>query len=105
MTTFDRRVEAFEQKFVYDEALQFRAIARRNRKLGDWAARQMNLDGAQADAYALSFADLDLTKPGAEEVPEKIRSDLTRRGVTPSEAEIRRLMEEFLHEAIDELQR
>ena len=104
MTTFDRRVEAFEQKFVYDEALQFRAIARRNRKLGDWASRQMNLDGAQADAYALTFADLDLTQPGAEEVSVKIRSDWAKRGVTQSDPEIRRLIEEFLQEAIDELQ-
>ena len=38
MTTFDKRAEGFEKKFAHDEELQFKAMARRNKLLGLWAA-------------------------------------------------------------------
>ena len=43
MTTFDDRERAFEAKYARDEEMQFRIIARRNRLLGEWAARLMGL--------------------------------------------------------------
>ena len=43
MTQFDDRERAFEAKFAHDEEMQFRITARRNRLLGEWAARQMGL--------------------------------------------------------------
>ena len=38
MTTFDKREEGFEKKFAHDEELRFKAMARRNKLLGPWAA-------------------------------------------------------------------
>ena len=38
MTTFDKREEGFEKKFAHDEELRFKAMARRNKLLGLWAA-------------------------------------------------------------------
>ena len=38
MTTFDKREEAFERQFVHDEGVRFKALARRNKRLGLWAA-------------------------------------------------------------------
>src|SRR5215831_9455477 len=52
MTTFDKREEAFEKKFAQDEALKFRATARRNKLLGLWAAEKLGLSGPDAEAYA-----------------------------------------------------
>ena len=52
MTTFDKREEAFEGKFVHDEELRFKATARRNKLLGNWAASQLGLTGVAALAYA-----------------------------------------------------
>ena len=52
MTTFDKREEGFEKQFVHDEELKFKAVARRNRMLGLWAAQKLGLSGAQAEAYA-----------------------------------------------------
>jgi len=37
MTTFDKREEAFERQFVHDEGVRFKALARRNKRLGLWA--------------------------------------------------------------------
>ena len=47
MTTFDDRERAFETKFAHDEEMRFRLIARRNKLLGMWAAKQMNLSQAE----------------------------------------------------------
>jgi len=38
MTTFDDRERAFEAKFALDQEQEFKAIARRNKMLGHWAA-------------------------------------------------------------------
>ena len=49
MTQFNDRERAFETKFAHDEEMKFRIIARRNRLLGEWAARQMGLSEAETD--------------------------------------------------------
>ena len=41
MTNFNDREKAFETKFARDEEMAFRVLARRNRLLGQWAAREM----------------------------------------------------------------
>jgi hypothetical protein len=52
MTSFDKREEGFEQKFAHEEAIRFKATARRNRLLGLWAAEKLGLAGADAETYA-----------------------------------------------------
>ncbi|MGE5771101.1 MAG: ATPase inhibitor subunit zeta, partial [Hyphomicrobiales bacterium] len=37
-TTFDKREEGFEKQFAHDEELRFKAMARRNKMDGLWAA-------------------------------------------------------------------
>ena len=43
-TTFDKREEGFEKKFAHDEELRFKAMARRNKLLGLWAAGLLGQD-------------------------------------------------------------
>ena len=62
MTTFDKREEGFEQKFAHDEAMRFKATARRNRLFGLWAAEKLGLAGADAEAYAKSWCWRSLRK-------------------------------------------
>ena len=52
MTAFDDRKTAAEAKFTHDQEFQFKTIARRNKLLGLWAAEQMGISGADAEAYA-----------------------------------------------------
>jgi hypothetical protein len=47
---FTKRAEAFEGKLAHDEALRFKAIARRNRLMGLWAAQRLGKSGADAEA-------------------------------------------------------
>ena len=43
MTTFDEREQGFERKFALEQEQEFKATARRNRLLGEWAAELMGL--------------------------------------------------------------
>ena len=94
MTTFDDRERAFETKYAHDEELRFRVIARRNRLLGQWAARLMGLSDAEADAYAKDVIRADFEEAGDEDVIRKLMGDLTAASVEIDEAEVRRAIEE-----------
>ena len=103
MTTFDNRENAFENMYVHDAEMQFKADARRNKLLGLWAAEKMGLSGDAADAYAKSVVIEDLKEPGDEDVYRKVAADLAEKGANVPEAELRRRMQEFLSEAKTQL--
>ena len=93
MSQFDDRERAFEAKFARDEEMQFRIIARRNRLLGEWAARQMGLSDVESDAYAKDVVRADFEEAGDEDVIRKLLGDLTSAGVETNEAAIRDALE------------
>ena|ERR1700704_6460676 len=104
MTTFDQRERAFEKKFAQDEELRFRANARRNRFFGLWAAKKLGLFGPDAESYARALVTRDVDKPGSDSVLEKVGADLRSKGIAESSDHIRRLMEEFMVQAVAEIQ-
>ena len=88
MTTFDDREKAFENKFAHDEEMRFRIVARRNRLLGEWAARQMGLTEAEAESYAKDVVRSDFEEAGEHDVIRKVLGDLTAAGVDCDEDKI-----------------
>lgn len=99
MTTFDKREEGFEQQFAHDEAMRFKATARRNRLLGLWAAAKLGLAGADAEAYAKDLV-LEEFAEGDHDVFQKVRRDFDAKGVVQSDHQIRRTMDELMAQAI-----
>jgi hypothetical protein len=93
MTTFDDRERAFEAKFAHDQEMQFKIVARRNRLLGLWAAKQMGLSDVEADTYASEVIRAEFEDAGDEEVVKKLLGDLTSAGVECDEARIREALE------------
>ena len=89
MTTFDDRERAFETKYARDEEMLFRIIARRNRLLGEWAARLMGLSEEETASYAKDVVRADFEEAGDEDVIRKVLGDLTSAGVEADEAKIR----------------
>jgi len=81
MTQFDDRERAFEAKFAHDEEMRFRIIARRNRLLGQWAARRMGLSEVEAESYAKDVVRSDFEEAGEHDVIRKVLGDLTSAGV------------------------
>ena len=104
MTTFDKRKDAFENKFAHDAELQFKAGARRNKLLGLWAAALLGKTGAAAEAYAKEIIAADFEQPGDHDVFHKIRGDFDAAGVEQSDHQIRRTMDELMQKAIAQVQ-
>lgn len=96
---FAKREKSFEAKWAHDEEAHFKVFARRNKLLGLWAAKEMGLSGADADAYAKQVVEADFEKPGEEDVFAKLRADLDAKGVAVSDHTIRRTMSELLETA------
>jgi len=88
MTTFDDREKAFENKFAHDEEMRFRIVARRNRLLGEWAARQMGLSEAESESYAKDVVRSDFEEAGEHDVIRKVLGDLTAAGVEVDEDKV-----------------
>lgn len=99
MTTFDDRQRAFETKYARDQELQFKVVARRNRLLGQWAAKKMGLTEAEADAYARDVIRADFEEAGDDDVIRKLLGDLTSAGVDIDDAAIREQLEHKTVEA------
>lgn len=99
MTTFDRREQAFENRFAHDEEMRFKATMRRNKLLGLWAAEQMGMSAGKAEAYAKEVIKADFEEVGDNDVVRKIMADFKNSGVDVSEHRLRRHMDEFLAEA------
>ena len=94
MSSLDDREKGFEKKFANDQEQEFRAVARRNRLLGEWAAGLMGLENV--DDYARAVVKADFEQPGDEDVLRKVTQDLAGSGVTVREGEVRAKMDEFL---------
>lgn len=103
MTTFDKREEAFEQKFAHDEELHFKAAARRDKLLGLWAAEKMGLSGAAAEVYAKSVVVADLEQPGDDDVVAKVMADFAEAKVDQSEHQVRRHLDELMAVAMEQV--
>lgn len=88
MSQFQDRERAFEAKYARDEDMQFRIIARRNRLLGEWAARLMGLTDAEAESYAKDVIRSDFEEPGEQDVIRKVLGDLTAAGVECDEEKV-----------------
>ncbi|WP_205751304.1 DUF1476 domain-containing protein [Brevundimonas sp. 'scallop'] len=95
MTTFDDREKAFEAKYALDQEQEFKAIARRNRMLGLWAAEKMGLSSESADQYAAAVVRADFEQPGDEDVFRKVAGDFKASGLLVSEGEIRSKIDEL----------
>ena len=103
MTTFDKREEGFEKQFAHDEELRFKAMARRNKMLGLWAAGVLGKSGADAEAYAKEVVLADFEEAGDNDVLGKVVKDLQPKGIT--EQQVRAQMTELLVQAVEQIKK
>ncbi|HEX2724232.1 MAG TPA: DUF1476 domain-containing protein [Beijerinckiaceae bacterium] len=103
MTMFDERERAFEQMFVHDAEMRFRALARRNKLLARWAAEQLGLGGREADDYVRRAVEA-VTDPDADaDVPRRLATDLSAVSSYWTEDRLRQVMSEFMTKAVTEV--
>jgi hypothetical protein len=99
MSGFEEREDQFEKRFAVEEELRFKALARRNRLVGQWAAELLGYEGAKADAFA---AELVAGLVGAAE-PDAlfaaVKARLETGAVEMSDNRIRRRIDEAMAQA------
>ena len=101
MSSLEERGESFEAKFAHDAELKFKAEARRNKLLGEWAAEKM---GKDAETYAKEVVMADFEEAGDEDVFRKLRGDFDASNADVSDDDIRAKMKELLATAVEQIQ-
>jgi hypothetical protein len=102
MTTFDKREQGFEAKFIHDEELKFKVTARCNKMLGNWVAGQLGLTGEAAVAYANELVTANLEGQTDSDTLRKVLNDLTPRGI--SKQQVAQKMDELFHIALAQIE-
>ncbi|WP_018098186.1 DUF1476 domain-containing protein [Sinorhizobium meliloti] len=97
------RQEGFEKKFAMDEETKFKAMARRNKLFGLWAAEKLGKTGTDADTYAKEVVQADFEEVGDNDVFRKVRTDFDVAGVVLSDTQIRSIMDELLAAAVEQI--
>ena len=103
MSTFEKREENAEKQFAHDEELRFKALARRDRLAGLWAAEKLGKTGAEAETYAASLVAAEMKRDADDVVFHKIRKDFDAAGVAQSDHQIRRELEELMARATNDV--
>lgn len=80
-SSLDDRQQAFENKFKMDEETRFKINAKAVKLLGFWAAAQLGMTGAEAEAYADEVVDSDFEEPGNQDVFRKVQKDFALKGM------------------------
>jgi hypothetical protein len=103
MTTFDNREAGYEAKFAHEQELQFKAIVRRNKLIGHWAASKLGISGDDAEQYASDMIRHSLKRTDDDDVVEKIRQDFHAIDLSYSEHRIRQKLSRFMSMALEEV--
>ncbi|MFB9952566.1 DUF1476 domain-containing protein [Rhizobium puerariae] len=96
------RGRALEDKFAYDQSLQFRMEARRNKLMGFWAASLLGIADAGAYAQDLVFSTLDGKAP--HDIATKLRHDFDMAGVTVSDEDLQTRMHDLLIDVVEDME-
>lgn len=83
-----------------EEDTRDNVVARRNVLAALWAGRLMGLSGAPLTAYAREVHFADFSRPGPDDVAEKIIADLHRAGFPLRPSEMQSRLSDFHREAL-----
>jgi hypothetical protein len=96
---FQDRENTFEKQFANDEALRFRAVARRNKAMALWIADMKGLSKEDAETYARGFVAAQVGRSD-DDVATALRSDLAHGDIDLSDHRLRKKMDEETAAAI-----
>jgi len=94
-----KRGKDFEAKFAHDQDLDFKAHARRNHLLANWALGKLTIE--DSDGFVENVISIGLK--GDEAVRELIKGEFDAQGVEQSDHQIEREMEALLATARDQI--
>jgi hypothetical protein len=101
---FVQREESFEKRFVISEEVRFKALARRNKLVGLWAANLLGYDGEAAKAHADALVEAQVGRGDDGALAAELSGELSRAGVKISAHRIRRKMDQAMAQAVAGIQ-
>ena len=105
MDSFKERGRGEEDFFALQQEQQFKVIARRNQKIGEWAAAILGLEESKVPEYVKSVKLSDLEEVGDQDVIRKLKKDFDEADKGVSEEEIVEKLAVFFGEARKEILR
>lgn len=88
MDSFKERGRGEEDFFALQQEQQFKIIARRNQKVGEWAAGVLGIEDGQIAEYVRSVKLSDLEEVGDQDIIRKLRKDFDDASKDVSDDEI-----------------
>lgn len=104
MGVFDDREKAQENKYFHDAELKFKAISRRNKLFGQWAAKELAVKASDVDNYVLEVVRADFQEPGDQDLLRKVAGDFKAKGKAIGDADLIAKLESMMSEAINQLE-
>ena len=99
MSEFENRQPGTEADLTQGDEMLFRVLARRNKLVGTWAAKQMGLSEVEAEAYSKELVQAEFEEATGAAIVIKLLGDLTAAGVDIDESKIREALAHKLVEA------
>ena len=96
MNKFDERKKSFEKKFVTDQELQFKIVARSNKYLAEFVISKLGKSENEKQIYIQEIIKADMEEAGSEDVFRKIKKDFQLNSINIEDSEIRDQMEKAL---------
>lgn len=103
MSVFDELKNNNERKFVLEAQQEFKAEARRNKHLAQWAADLFKFNEAETKAYILDVIASDMEEAGDDDVFRKVKADFESQGVEMSDTVLREHMNALMILAREEI--
>ena len=103
MSSFDERQKTAEKKFVLEAQQEFKAEARRNKKIAHWVGELLGKTEDEIGKYVSEVIMADMEEAGDDDVFRKVRKDLDDAGVELSDSALREKMDALLQEARQEI--
>lgn len=104
-TTLEEIERSSEKKFALEQELAFRAVARRNNLLGEWAAAKLGLSGPAVADYIRAIRRMHLAGAAEAKIFREIMMDFGDRGVSVTAHELRSVLQRFHEQAMEEIRR
>jgi len=99
MSQFEERRTGIEAGLAHSDEMLFRVLARRNKLVGKWPARQMGLSETEAEVYSKELVRAEFEEATGAAIVIKLLGDLTAAGVDIDDAKIREALAHKLVEA------
>ena len=100
---FDDKKKGLEKKIDLDAQKKFKVTAIRNKNLGEWAAKQLELENSKVEDYIDEVIMADFNEPGYEDVIKKILNDFKEANINISFSEIKEKLLKYEKEATDKI--